>query len=391
MGKKLPKAHAIVHTDMICGAGVAWITARELVNGLKVRHDGSMYNVNDLLDLAAIGTISDQMPLVGANRSFAKYGLEVLNRTKRSGMLALFESCAIQPGKVGTYEVNYLIAPRINAMGRLESAMDSLRLVCTTNKTKARKLANLLGKTNIERQKMVEEMVMHAKTEAAKHEWLGAIVVAHETYHEGVIGLIASKLVDEYYRPAIVLSKKDGVSKASARSIHGFNIIENIRKLDHLLSGGGGHPMAAGFSIETEKIEEFVSQMEILSKQILTSEMLLRKLRVDTELSFALISMDFIDKLEVFNPVGIGNPTPVFVSKNVFVDNAALIGADKRHVKMHLSKDGYNFEAIAFNFAHVYPLLSPDNPLDIVYSVEENVWNGRSTIQLKIKDMKVIS
>ncbi len=419
MGKELPKAYAIVHTDVICGAGVAWITAREIqksvyqVSGVssqisdnqlsdtqsdKLRTEKPKtenrkltpdYLIIDLLDLAAIGTISDQMPLVGANRSFAKYGLEVLNRTKRCGLLALFESCAIQPGKVGTYDVNFLIAPRINAMGRLESAMDSLRLICTTNDKKARELANLLGKTNTERQKMVEEMVSHAKTEAAKHEWLGAIVVAHETYHEGVIGLIASKLVEEYYRPAIVLSKKDGMSKASARSIYGFNIIENIRKLDHLLSGGGGHPMAAGFSIETEKIEEFVLQMEMLSKEILTDEMLLRKLRVDAALPFNLISMDFIDKLMVFNPVGIGNPTPVFVTEKVYVEDATLIGADKRHVKMHLSKNGSEFEAIAFNFAHVYPMLSPENPLDVVYSVEENIWNGRSTIQLKIKDIKI--
>lgn len=386
IGKKLPRAHAIVHTDVVCGAGVAWIVAREIDK--RLANSGSL--IDELLDLAAIGTISDQMPLVGANRSFAKYGLEVLSHTKRCGLLALFESCAIDTHKVGTYEVNYLIAPRINAMGRLESAMDSLRLVCTTNDKKARELATLLGRTNTERQKMVEEMVMHAKTEAAKREWLGAIVLAHETYHEGVIGLIASKLVDEYYRPAIVLSKKDGVSKASARSIHGFNIIENIRKLDHLLSGGGGHPMAAGFSIETEKIEEFVAQMEILSKEILTSEMLLRKLRVDTVIPFKLISMDFIDKMQAFNPVGIGNPTPVFVTQKVYVEDAVLIGADKRHIKMHLSKDGFAFEAIAFNFAHVYPMISPESPLDIVYSVEENIWNGRSTIQLKIKDMKVV-
>jgi single-stranded-DNA-specific exonuclease len=416
IGKKLPKAHAIVHTDMICGAGVAWIVAREVSKQLHRRHpelvsgsdsdssvgkrqiadqarnDGNVvFNVTDLLDLAAIGTISDQMPLVGANRCFAKYGLEVLNRTKRCGLLALFKSCAIEPGKVGTYDVNYLIAPRINAMGRLESAMDSLRLVCTTNNKKAQELADLLGKTNTQRQKMVEEMVAHAKTEAAKREWLGAIVIAHETYHEGVIGLIASKLVEEYYRPAIVLSKKDGLSKASARSIHGFNVIENIRKLDHLLSGGGGHPMAAGFNIETTKIEEFVSQMETLSKEILTEEMLLRKLRVDTALPFEFISMDFIEKLGNFNPIGIGNPTPLFVTEKAYVEDATLIGADKRHVKMHLSKKGSEFEAIAFNFAHIYPIISPDNPVDIVYSVEENIWNGRSTIQLKIKDMKIVT
>ncbi len=384
VGKKLPKAHAIVHTDLICGSGVAWIVSRELDKSLTANSQST----SDLLDLAAIGTISDQMPLVDLNRSFVKHGLGTLNKTKRCGLLALFENANVQPGTIGTYEVNFLIAPRINAMGRLESAMDSLRLMCTTNTKRAQDLSRTLGKINLERQKMVEEMVLHAKTEAAKREWLGAIVLAHETYHEGVIGLIASKLVEEFYRPAIVLSRKDGISKASARSIHGFNIIENIRKLDHLLSGGGGHPMAAGFSIETTKIGEFALEMETISKEILTDDLLQRTLLVDTELPFSVISDKLLVNLADFNPVGIGNPTPLFVTKGVHIEKASLIGTNKNHIKMSLSQNDEVFEAIAFNFGEVFPTLSPKDPIDIIYSPEMNHWNGKSTIQLKVKDIK---
>jgi single-stranded-DNA-specific exonuclease len=385
-GKSLPKAHAIVHTDMICGAGVAWIVARELHKSLTTNYQ---ILTTDSLDLAAIGTIADQMPLVGVNRSFAYHGLKVLSGTKRLGLLALLESCAIEPGKLGTYEVNYIIAPRINAMGRLENAMDSLRLLCTTNKTKARELANTLGRINGERQKMVEQMVLHAKSEAKKKDWLGVIVLAHETYHEGVIGLIASRLVDEYYRPAIILAKSETTAKASARSIHGFNIIENIRKLDHLLIAGGGHPMAAGFSIKNSDLEEFEKQMELLSKELLTDDMLKRKLNIDTELSFNAITDELLDKLLAFNPVGLGNMTPLFATKNVHVDDANLIGSEKKHLKMHLSEGNHHFEAIAFNMSEFFDALSPDKTIDIAYSIDKNVWNGRVTTQLKIKDLKV--
>jgi len=382
-GKKLPKAHAIIHTDLICGSGVAWIVSREIESRIKNQESSGS------LDLAAIGTIADQMPLVGINRSFAYHGLKELSNTKRLGLLALLESCAIEPGKLGTYEVNYIIAPRINAMGRLESAMDSLRLLCTTNKTKARDLANTLGRINGERQKMVEQMVAHAKSEAKKKDWLGVIVLAHETYHEGVIGLIASRLVDEYYRPAIILAKSETTAKASARSIHGFNIIENIRKLDHLLIGGGGHPMAAGFSIKNSDVEEFEKQMEIISKELLTDDMLKRKLNIDTELSFNAITDELLEKLVAFNPVGLGNMTPLFATKNVHVDDANLIGSEKKHLKMHVSEGNHSFEAIAFNMSEFFDQLSPDKTIDIAYSVDKNVWNGRVTTQLKIKDLKV--
>ena len=208
--------------------------------------------------------------MIGANRSFAKYGLEALNETKRSGLLSLFEESTIEKGKIGTYEVNFMIAPRLNAMGRIVHAIDSLRLICTKDPTKARELAQLLGKTNRERQKVVNEVLLHARESVDEKNLGRVIILAHETYHEGVIGLAASKLVERFYRPTIIFSKGEKYSKASARSITGFNIIEALRKMEDMWVEGGGHPMAAGFTIETAKIDVFRKKFSEAAGSILT-------------------------------------------------------------------------------------------------------------------------
>jgi single-stranded-DNA-specific exonuclease len=384
-GKKLPKAQAIIHTDKIGGAGLAWVLAREISKQLKsLRYK----KIKNSLDLAAIGTIADQLPLIGSNRSFAKYGLESLNSTKRSGLLALFKEAGIKKGQVGTYEVGYIIAPRINAMGRLKHAMDSLRLLCTKNKVRAENLARLLGKTNTERQKIVEKIVLHARERAKDIEWKGAIVLAHESYHEGVIGLAASKLVEEFYRPAIVLSRGELHSKASARSISGFNIIEAIRKLEHLTEGGGGHPMAAGFTIKSSHIDIFSKKFEEVSSSLLTDEVFKKRLKIDLEIEFDQINRRLIKRLLAFEPSGVGNPRPTFMTKNTSLLNARTVGAEGKHLKLKLERNDKVFDAIAFGFGDYYQRLLPQKTIDVVYNIEENEWGGRKTLELKIKDIK---
>ncbi len=397
IGKKLPKTHSIIHTTQIGGAGIAWIFTREIKKKLTTRNA----QLTNGLELAAIGTIADQLPLIGPNRSFAKYGLVALNKTKRVGLLALFEEAGIRKGRtrlrqgyggqVGTYEVGFIIAPRINAMGRLEHAIDSLRLLCTKNKSKAKDLAVYLGKTNRERQRVVEEVVMHAKTAAEKRSWEGMIVLAHGSYHEGVIGLAASKLVEEYWRPAIVLSKGESHSKASARSIPGFNIIKVIRELDSFLVEVGGHTMAAGFSIETKRIDKFSSEIQKVSRPLLTDEVLARRLRIDVEIDFKQISWKLFNKIADFDPTGLGNPRPTFVSKNINVLNARTVGVEGRHLKLTLEQNEKVFYAIGFGMGDHFLKLTPDNEIDIVYTLEENVWNNQRSIELKLKDLKISS
>lgn len=374
-GKEL-KAHCVIHTTEISGSAVSWILARELAP----KHNS--------LDLVAIGTIADLLPLLGPNRSFVKHGLIALRETKRPGLLALFDQVSLNKTSVGNYAVGFIIAPKLNAMGRLKHGMDSLRLLCTKDFGRAQHLATILNTTNQERQGIVEEVVLHAKSQVGEISQ-EAILLAHESYHEGVIGLAASKLVEQYYRPAIVFSVGEEFSKASARSIKGFNIIEAIRSLENLHEGGGGHPMAAGFTIKTERLEEFMDKFRELSGEVLTDEVLQRKIRVDLELDFSALNQELYDKLVLFEPTGIGNPTPTFAARQVSISDAKTVGREARHLKMVLAQGGITFNAIAFGKGYLYPKLTPSQPIDIAYNLTENEWNGRRNLELKIKDVRI--
>lgn len=384
-GAMKPKPKALVHTTKIGGAGVAWILARELVK--EVGTEKNKKEIEELLELVALGTIADQIPLLGPNRSFVNLGLAKLSKTKRPGLLELYEISGIKSDSIGPYEVGFLIAPRINAMGRLEHAMESLRLICTRKSDKARELALQMNKVNLERQKVVDEVLFHAKNSLGNDFSGNYIVLADESYHEGVIGLVASRLVEEFYVPTIILSKKGEISKASARSVSGFNIIESIRTASEFLIDGGGHPMAAGFSLKTKDIENFVKKFEEKVVKDLTQEILTKKLKIDLELNFELITPELLALVKKFEPSGLGNPTPVFVTKNVYLKETKVIGKDGTHLKIKLGKDKI-FDAIGFGMAEKSKFKN-GSTVDIVYALDENVWNGRKSIQLKLKDMRL--
>ena len=394
--KKLATPY-VLHATAVCGSALAWFFAKELSKSIKY----PVSSIMSSLELAAIGTIADQMPLIGINRSIVKYGLEQLNKTRRPGLLALFEESGLTTkshmtgshpvNKVGTYEVNYIIAPRINAMGRLAAGIDSLRLLCTKRADKALELSKLLSKTNLDRQKIVDEAVVHAQSEVrgkSKGHIDKVIVLVHKSYHEGVIGLVAGKLVEEFYRPAIVLSKKGKESKASARSVSGFNIIEAI-KATGLILEGGGHPMAAGFSIDTKLIPKFTREINKIADKLLTDEMLQRKLKIDMELSFDQLDDELSEKLEGFNPTGLGNPAPIFATKNVEIVEVKKVGAEGKHLKIRLADkpNEHIFNSIYFGGGQIYSKLTPDIKIDVAYNLENNTWNGYKSLQLKVKDI----
>lgn len=384
--KKL-SADFILHTTDIGGAALSWFFAREIERKLKVKESES--RVAKSLELAAIGTIADQIPLLGINRSIVKFGLAALNKTERVGILSLISSSGVKKEILGIYDVNFIIAPRINAMGRLKHGLDSLRLLCTTDVERADSLSKLLGKTNKERQKIVEEVFVHARRSVEQDGKSNLILVAHESYHEGVIGLAASNLVEKYYRPSIVISLGKEISKASARSIPGFNIIEAINSLSGHIEEGGGHPMAAGFSIKTEKLKDFHEGLEAYAKKNLKKVAFNRKIKVDMEMEFENISESLIDLLKKFEPAGIGNPRPLFLTKKAIVLEAWMVGKDASHLKLRLGKNPKVFEAIAFGFGKRGIEVKKDDEVDVVYSPEENIWNGRRNLQLKVRDIKV--
>lgn len=382
-GTTVPKPSALIYTTILGGSAIAWFLAREVIKKLGT---GTKFEVQERLSLAAIGTIADQLPLVGPNRAVVSHGLKELENTKRPGIMALFREARIS--EIGPYEVGYIIAPRINSMGRLRHGLESLRLLCTNDRVKAYQIAGEIGRVNRERQKIVDEVVAHALSHAAT-QVPNVIVLANEKYHEGVIGLAAAKLVEKFHRPAIVISVKGELAKASARSIPGFNIIDAIRKLDKYYIEGGGHPMAAGFSIKTKNIGTFTKKINKLVEKLLTDEILQRRLKIDCEIDFDLIDFDLIKEISLFEPVGIGNPEPVFVSNNVELLDARLVGRESKHIKLKIKQDEHIIDSIYFGGGEIYSKLSPGKKLEIVYGVENNVWNGNQALQLKIRDLRI--
>jgi single-stranded-DNA-specific exonuclease len=382
LGEKIPECEAVVHTDKVCATAIAWFVSKELT--------ADTGQSADYLDLVAIASVADLEPLIGINRNFVKFGLRALNKTTRPGILSILEEAGIEKGSVGTYEIGFIIAPRLNAMGRMEHALESLRLICTGSQDKARLLASKLGSTNKERQLLTEEVTNHAKNlflEEYKEKLPKLIFVSHETYQEGIIGLAAGKLTEQFYRPAIVVSKGEIYSKASARSISGFNIIEAIRASAEFLVEAGGHPMAAGFTLETIKIEKFKERiLEEAEKQI-TQEILEKNLKIDLKLPLSLISLEVWEELKKLSPFGLGNPEPVFAAEAV-VKDLRKVGATGKHLKLVLGFDGSLIEGIGFNLGGKAEELHLGDKIEIAYSLTLNEWNGRKKLEVKLKDLK---
>jgi len=304
----------------------------------------------------------------------------------------LFQLAKIDQEAIGVYEIGYIIGPRLNASGRIESAMDSLRLLCTKKEERAAELAAKLELVNRERQQLLRDGAEHAVA-GIREQGLGnrkILIVGDESYAEGVIGLIAGKLVEAFYRPAIVLSLKETVSKASVRSVSGFNIIEFLRLHTEHFVNVGGHPMAAGFTIETTKIAVLKEALEEKAEGLLTQEVLTRTLKVDCEVPFSLLSQDVYNSIQQLAPFGMSNPEPVFSSQKVTVENFRVIGKERNHLKLVLNQRGKTFEAIAFGMGELATSLKSGDPIDVAYSLDENTWNGETKLQLKVKDIKAV-
>lgn len=385
--KKLPSSFSIVHTTLLCGAGVAFLLARQLItNNKKLITKGF-----DHLSLAAIATIADLVPATGLNRIILKHGLEELRKTERPGFLALIKEAQIEQRDIGVYEIGHVIGPRINAMGRLEFAMDSLRLLCTKDQRSCETLAKKLNTTNQKRKDLTIELSEHARNKILNlgGELPKLLFISDETYQPGVIGLMASRLVEEFYRPSIVLSIGEKYSKASARSIAGFNIIEFIRESSDLLVDAGGHPMAAGFTVETSKIKILSKKLLDLSHKKISQSLLVKALRIDVEISFDNINDDFFDQILKLAPFGVKNPQPVFVTRELKISDIRFVGSEGQHVFMRLlSPENKQMDAIAFNFAEHANDLHTGDKIDVVYAVEKEIWQGNTKFKLKLKDLR---
>lgn len=375
---KLPQALAIVHTTLLCGAGVAYMLSQE------IKKNGN----NDHLGLVALATVADLVPLLNANRIFVYFGIKILQKTKREGLLVLIKHAGLAKENIGVYEIGHIIAPRLNAMGRLENAMDSLRLICTNDKERAEKLSFLLTKTNFERQQITTDALAHAKNHVSKKSLKKLIFIADESYQQGIVGLVAGRLVEEYYLPSIVISKGEKFSKASARSVKGFNIVEFIRTASDLLVDVGGHPMAAGFTVATDNISKLETKLLQAAEKLVKNEHLERTLRIDTELPIEFINLDNYQKLQVLSPFGMANPEPTFLTRGLIISSLRLVGNDGKHLKINFqdTESSKITSGIYFGVGNNHKLSIGDK-VNVVYAMNENVWNGSKTLELKIKDI----
>ncbi|EKD68052.1 MAG: hypothetical protein ACD_48C00094G0002 [uncultured bacterium] len=369
----------LIHTTDLAGVGISWFLANMLIVKNKEK-------ARDLLALVAIGTIADMVPLVGANRSLVVYGMKELKATKRLGIVALLKDAGVIQDALTTSDVSHILAPRINAMGRLEHALDALRLLCTKNADRATSLAQVLHITNSERQQLTIDTTLQAvKLYKDSKNIPNILVVSDASYNQGVIGLVAGKLVETYYRPAIVIAVGEIISKASVRSIRGFDVISFLRKHSSLLVDVGGHPMAAGFTIETKNIKKFTKVVEEVAQRDIKESLLIRSIAIDLEIPLTAIRSSLYERMTDFAPFGLGNPEPVFATKKVTVESIRLIGAKQNHLKLKLS----SFDAVGFGLGEWYGKIKQGMTVDVAYTIDKNTWNGNTSLQLKLRDIRI--
>lgn len=378
----LPKAKSIIHTTALCATGLTWIFA----NFLKGK------TMENLLDLVALGTVADLVPLLGVNRTLVKFGIDKINKTRRVGLNALIKISGLKKGEIDTYSLSHILAPRLNASGRLTNAIDSLRLICTTNPKRAEMLAADLNTVNRNRQNLTKESTQIAVSQVSSSE--GIIFVGHESFHQGIIGLIAGKLTEIYKRPAIVVSIGEEFCKASVRSVKGVNIVEFLRNASELLIDIGGHPMAAGFTVRKENLDKLKLKLLTLSDELITEKNLIPESLIDMELDPVYADKKLFDEISRLSPFGQGNPQPVFVGINLNVVNAHLVGREQNHLKLTLSSDKNPeklIQAIGFNQSKIYALLETGTQIDIMYQIDKDDWNGQNRLILKLRDARLSS
>ena len=394
--ENLPEANAILNPKQpdcsypfkgLCGGAVVFKLIQAVSQLLELDDD----LVHQYIDLITLGTAADIVPLTDENRIIVKHGLKSLSKTKRPGLRALLEVSGLGEKELTVGRLLFWAAPRINAAGRLGDANRAVQLMTTENLPESLKLARELDEENRQRQdlqqSMVDEAIMkvNAEVDLEKEK---AIVLWDDNWHEGVIGIVASKIKETYHRPAVIISLSKGTGKGSARSVKGFDLYENLTECRELLDGYGGHPMAAGLTLNRENLEDFRTRFSNLAYETLADDDLVNSLDIEGEMDLNLIDGRFMDFLEKLAPFGPGNMTPKFITRHVIpVGNPRLVG-NGDHLKFRAKKGETSYDAIGFNMGNHYEKLITGKPIDIAYVVEKNEWQGRTSIQLNIRDIK---
>jgi single-stranded-DNA-specific exonuclease len=382
-----PKGWTPTFTEL-CSAGLAFKLAHALLKrGRETGLPGAAeFDLKPLLDLVALGTIADLVPLIGENRILVTAGLERLNTTQRPGIVALKE-VAQSPAKLGTHDVGFQLAPRLNASGRLETAEESLLLLLAETLDEALPLAQNLDARNRERQKIergITDVVAGVVRSKFNAETDFVIVEGELLWHIGVVGIVASRVLAEFYRPTIILGGDADLWRGSGRSVVGFDLAAALRECGDLLVKHGGHAMAAGLTIAPDKVDLFRARLNELARRALKPEDLQPPLRLDAEVGLKEITLNSLAELEQFKPTGMGNPAVQFYARNLTQNKTPLrMGATKQHVKLWVTDGAVTHEAVWWNAGAL-----PDGKFDLAFAPSVNEFNGRTTVQLKVLDWR---
>ena len=396
---ELPPAVAVVNPHRrdcafpdkgMCAAGLAFY----LVIGLRAKlreigwfPNGDAPDIRHFLDIVTLGTIADMVPLKGVNRTLIKRGLIELGISTRPGVVALKRVAGIADGDVSAGQVGFRLGPRINAAGRVDYGIKVVELLTTDSSETAQRIAQELEEHNLERRAIEAQVQQHALAQATAAIAGGdrySLVLAGEGWHPGVLGIVASRVVERFYRPTVVIGFNDGVGKGSARSIRGFPMVEAFRACAEHLGKFGGHEFAGGLSIRPEQLAAFTEAFERAARQTLSREQLSPLLEIDAQLNFSQLTSPLMRELEVMQPFGVGNPEPVFATFGAEVCERKVFSAG---VRLRLRQAGRIVSGVIFGVGDDYPG-RPGEILDVAYRLTENEWNGSTSVELKIADLR---
>jgi single-stranded-DNA-specific exonuclease len=389
-GKKLPEAHTILNPKQLdckypfkelSGCGVGF----KLIHGYSNYHKIKFEKISRYLDLLAISIISDMVPINGENRVFAFHGLKKINKNPSVGIQSLINISKKQ-SSIHSSDILFGIAPLINAAGRISHAKYAVELLIEESPLKAKKYSEEILNNNIER-KDLEKSITNEALEMVDKKKFSSVVFSN-SWHKGVVGIVASRLIDVYYKPTIVLSEHNGMLTGSARSVKGFDIYKAIEKCSYLCDKFGGHKYAAGLSIKKKNIDIFIAKFEEIVSKSIKPEQLIQNIDIDLKINLLDIDNKFYRILKQFSPFGPGNKTPVFITKNLCFDGEKrFIGSDKSHVKLKFARENLSsIDAIGFGFASFF-LNHNNESIDICYSLNENTWMSKTTLQINLIDV----
>jgi len=399
-GDEIPPAIAVLDPKRVdctypdkelSGCGVGF----KLIQGFASRNDIPFEDLMPYLDLVAVSIASDIVSVKGENRIMAHYGLKQLNKAPRTGLKAIIELAGISGKEISIDDIVFKIGPRINAAGRMESGKSAVDLLIAKDKEQAKVMGDKVDNYNTDRRDIDTHITQEALDIIGGDPELQKVITTvlfSPNWHKGVIGIVASRLIDTWYRPTVILTESNGFATGSARSVFGYDLYQAVDSCSDLLENFGGHKYAAGLTLKLENIPKFQKRFEEFVSETITPDQLIPVVEIDTEIPLSEIDLKFFRILKQFEPFGPDNMAPVFLTENV-VDNGSgkIVGATGDHLKMNLiqEEDPYKlYPAIAFQMGNLYKKINNGQGFDICYSVEKNEFMGRTNLQLNVKDMK---